>query len=183
MKDLQEIANNSGASQDAFELRQMLEIIRQVYIYTTPDLKILEIGVHTGLGLKAFKDAFPSAKLYGVELETQHLVFKDFTLIEGDSRETSVIEFTRDQGPFDFIFIDGDHTYEGVKADWENYHDMVKPGGAVGFHDTSRMGEGWMSKVEVRKLLEEIWASHSYKSAEFFNGRENPGVAIIWPAS
>lgn len=176
MKDFAKIASESGASQDAFELRQMLETVAQL-----KPKKILEIGVHTGNGLKAFRDAFPGADLYGLELETQYLQFKDFVLIEGDSTKPDIIRLVQDYGPFDFIFIDGDHTYEGVKADWENYHTMVRPGGAVGFHDTSRMGEGWMSKVEVRKLLDELWQNYSYQCAEFWNGRENPGVAIIWP--
>lgn len=176
MRDYRDIAKASGASQDEFELWQMIEVIDQL-----KPKKILEIGVHTGLGLKSFQEAFPDADLFGLEVDTQHLEFKDFNLIEGDSRDPQIIGDVRRMGPFDFIFIDGDHTYEGVKADWGNYHDMVRPGGAVGFHDTSRMGEGWMSKVEVRKLLEELWKTNSYQCAEFWNGRENPGVAIIWP--
>lgn len=35
----------------------------------------------------------------------------------------------------DFLFIDGDHSYEGVKADFENYSPLVKPGGLIAFHD------------------------------------------------
>jgi cephalosporin hydroxylase len=35
----------------------------------------------------------------------------------------------------DFLFIDGDHTYEGVKQDYEMYLEFVKPGGWIGFHD------------------------------------------------
>jgi len=35
----------------------------------------------------------------------------------------------------DFLFIDGDHTYEGVKKDYEDYKDYVKEGGWIGFHD------------------------------------------------
>lgn len=36
----------------------------------------------------------------------------------------------------DFLFIDGDHTYEGVKEDWVLWNRMVKPGGLIAFHDT-----------------------------------------------
>ncbi|MCH6575539.1 MAG: class I SAM-dependent methyltransferase [Bacteroidetes bacterium] len=35
----------------------------------------------------------------------------------------------------DFLFIDGDHTYEGVKQDFENYSKLVKLGGIIAFHD------------------------------------------------
>jgi cephalosporin hydroxylase len=35
----------------------------------------------------------------------------------------------------DFLFIDGDHTIEGVTADYENYREFVRPGGIIAFHD------------------------------------------------
>lgn len=38
--------------------------------------------------------------------------------------------------PIDLIFIDGDHSYEGVKRDWELFVPHVKPFGIVVFHDT-----------------------------------------------
>ena len=39
------------------------------------------------------------------------------------------------EGELDFLFIDGDHTYEGVKKDYEDYKKYVKDGGWIGFHD------------------------------------------------
>lgn len=38
--------------------------------------------------------------------------------------------------PIDLLFIDGDHTYEGVKRDWELFVPFVRPFGIVVFHDT-----------------------------------------------
>lgn len=38
---------------------------------------------------------------------------------------------------FDFIFIDGDHSYEGIKNDWEQYSHKVVKGGIIALHDTS----------------------------------------------
>jgi predicted O-methyltransferase YrrM len=38
--------------------------------------------------------------------------------------------------PIDMVFIDGDHSYEGVKRDWELFVPYVKPFGVVVFHDT-----------------------------------------------
>jgi cephalosporin hydroxylase len=35
----------------------------------------------------------------------------------------------------DFLFIDGDHSYEAVKSDFENYSKFVRKGGIVAFHD------------------------------------------------
>jgi predicted O-methyltransferase YrrM len=37
--------------------------------------------------------------------------------------------------PVDFLFIDGDHSYEGVKRDFELWSPLVRPGGLIAFHD------------------------------------------------
>ncbi len=36
----------------------------------------------------------------------------------------------------DFIFIDGDHSYEGLRGDWEAWAQLVTLGGIVALHDT-----------------------------------------------
>jgi predicted O-methyltransferase YrrM len=36
----------------------------------------------------------------------------------------------------DFLFIDGDHNYEGVKKDWSLYRPFLQKGSFVAFHDT-----------------------------------------------
>ena len=38
--------------------------------------------------------------------------------------------------PIDLIFIDGDHSYEGVKQDWDMFVKHITPFGLVVFHDT-----------------------------------------------
>jgi cephalosporin hydroxylase len=47
------------------------------------------------------------------------------------SRVVSVLDHTR----LDLLFIDGDHTYDGVKQDFEMYSPLVAPGGMIAFHD------------------------------------------------
>jgi len=37
--------------------------------------------------------------------------------------------------PVDFLFIDGDHSYEGVKRDFELWSPLVRSGGLIAFHD------------------------------------------------
>ena len=62
---------------------------------------------------------------------------------------TNVKDKVLDIAPkIDMLFIDGDHSYEGCKADWDLYIDMVKSGGCVVFHDC-----GWADGV--KKVIEE----------------------------
>jgi predicted O-methyltransferase YrrM len=46
------------------------------------------------------------------------------------------------QGAVDLVFIDGDHSEEGVRADWEGWNGFVESGGAVVFHDARLSQEG-----------------------------------------
>jgi predicted O-methyltransferase YrrM len=39
-------------------------------------------------------------------------------------------------GPIDLLFIDGDHSYDGVRRDWELFSPLVSAFGIVVFHDT-----------------------------------------------
>jgi predicted O-methyltransferase YrrM len=42
----------------------------------------------------------------------------------------------------DFLFIDGDHSYEGVARDFELYAPLVRPDGLIAFHDIVPLAEG-----------------------------------------
>jgi cephalosporin hydroxylase len=59
-------------------------------------------------------------------------------LIYGDSHDPATLRRVRallDDRSIDFLFLDGDHSYAGVKSDWEMYRPLVRPGGLVALHD------------------------------------------------
>ena len=66
-------------------------------------------------------------------------------LLRGDSHQPEMLARLKSvlpgDGKVDFLFIDGDHTYEGVKADFEMYSPLVRPGGLVVFHDICKHAE------------------------------------------
>ncbi len=58
-------------------------------------------------------------------------------LIEGNSHEQHTIEQVEAHGPYGLIFIDGDHHYEDVTQDINNYWPMLEPEGLLMLHDIS----------------------------------------------
>ncbi len=54
-------------------------------------------------------------------------------------------------GPYDLLFIDADHTYEGVRRDHLTYAEMVRPGGIVAFHDA--LPRAAYPEVEVHRYV------------------------------
>jgi predicted O-methyltransferase YrrM len=59
------------------------------------------------------------------------------TGIQGDSTRPEVRSLVEAMFPdgLDVLFIDGDHSFEGVKSDFELFESLVRPGGLVAFHD------------------------------------------------
>jgi len=109
--------------------------------------RVLEIGVYHGGTLKQWLQrgkpervvavdlflprydcrakAAQWAKAAGVELFTP----------QGSSHDPALIDDVAELGPYDWIYIDADHSYQAVAADWRNYAPLCAPGGVVLFHD------------------------------------------------
>ena len=77
----------------------------------------------------------------------------------------------------DLLFIDGDHTYEGVKKDWEMYSPLVREGGFVVFHDICH--HETIQNCEVERFWKEIAPKHSV--AEFVDQQNTSwgGLGIV----
>jgi predicted O-methyltransferase YrrM len=58
----------------------------------------------------------------------------------------------------DVIFIDGDHSAEGVRGDWARYRPLVMPGGFAAFHDI--LPHPAVTGVQVEEVWREIAADH-----------------------
>jgi predicted O-methyltransferase YrrM len=59
-------------------------------------------------------------------------------IIRGNSHEEIILNKVKNilkNKKLDFLFIDGDHSYEGVKRDFEIYGPLVRKGGIIAFHD------------------------------------------------
>ena len=60
------------------------------------------------------------------------------SLLRADSHKRDTLEQVKailNGREVDFLFIDGDHTYEGVKADFEMYSPLVRQEGLIAFND------------------------------------------------
>lgn len=67
--------------------------------------------------------------------------FDNVHFIHGDSTNPNIVNHVKNllNGvKLDFIFIDGDHTLEGVMSDFVLYNDLVRDGGWIGFHDIKK---------------------------------------------
>jgi hypothetical protein len=77
-------------------------------------------------------------------------------ILVGDSKRMVISE------KFDLIFIDGDHTYLGAKADYLNFKSCTD---FMAFHDVEILHRS----TNVKKLWEEIKKEYPNNTMEFFN--------------
>ncbi|MEM4488736.1 MAG: class I SAM-dependent methyltransferase [Desulfurococcaceae archaeon] len=102
-------------------------------------------------------------------------------LIRADSHDPKTLEFVKrilGNGKLDFLFIDGDHTYEGVKRDFEMYSPLVRKGGIIAFHDIVEHPPE--TGCEVSRFWNEI--KHSYNYLEIVKSWDQKwaGIGVIY---
>jgi predicted O-methyltransferase YrrM len=85
-------------------------------------------------------------------------------LIVGDSRTVEV-----DTGEVDLVFIDGDHSYEGVRSDFERFGKRVRIGGAVLFDDAFDEGIFKSHSDTVGRLIHEVIAGGEFRLVKTVN--------------
>ena len=133
------------------EISQLLKLVDRI----KPRV-VLEIGTANGGTLFLFsrvasEDAtiisidLPGGRFGGGYRKWREPLYRSFALLgqqiyllREDSHKTETLEQVESilQGrKVDFLFIDGDHTYEGVKKDFEMYSPLVGQGGMIAFHD------------------------------------------------
>jgi predicted O-methyltransferase YrrM len=146
-----------------------------LYLWTrlaAPDATILSVDLPSGKGGGGY--SLQRAAIYrrfASSGQKVHLLRVDSHAPETRDR---VIELFAGE-PVDFLFIDGDHSYEGAKQDWDMYASLVRPGGLVAFHDISM---NFAELHQVKHLWDEIKPSHEHWEYAF-HGKGIYGIGVI----
>jgi predicted O-methyltransferase YrrM len=79
----------------------------------------------------------------------------------------------------DFLFIDADHSYEGVKKDFEMYSPLVRKGGIIAFHDII---PDYYAKLEIKPVFSvyKFWneVKEKYEHLEIVKDKNQNGFGI-----
>lgn len=153
------------------EIAQLLQRVQRL------QLRILcEIGCYRGGTLSLFSCVVArKSRFISIDLNHNPRYFRAYhhfwsnqgrlDLINGNSYASRTVERVKHLlrgNAIDFLFIDGDHSYEGVSADFQAYAPLVRTGGLIGFHDIlpdyrTRYGKVTSADSgEVYKFWEEI---------------------------
>lgn len=168
ISDLRELNGNSTASslanfcsQYAIRPQQVPEEMVGLFemVSRLQPKSALEIGTCTGGTLfMTCQVADPCATVVSVDLPggrfgrgylwPRKFVYRRFAkdnqalhLLRKDSHDRKTLALIRSLlggELLDFLFIDGDHTYDGVRADFEMYAPLVRKGGLVAVHDIAK---------------------------------------------
>lgn len=105
----------------------------------------------------------------------------DYTYLAGDSHDPKIFNQVT-KYDWDFCFIDGDHSYEGVKADFQNILPYLKKGTPVAFHDIvisdfhhqhgCYVGEFWKDLKQQKDKFTNM--------AEYSLSEEWGGIGVVW---
>ena len=143
--------------------------------YASRDGVIVSIDLRRG----RFGNGYPIAKipLYkSFAMNGQRVV-----LIRGDSHLDRTYSKARKalmDRIVDFLFIDGDHTYDGVKADFEMYSKLVAPGGIIAFHDIAEQAPE--TGCQVSRYWNEIKHHHRHEEIIETAGQGWAGIGLLY---
>jgi predicted O-methyltransferase YrrM len=150
------------------------------WVRSRPAARILEIGRYHGGSAFLFAvagdansmvtsiDIAPqNDELLQIALKKSGLAHKVQILV-GDSRSGEAkVDF------YDLIFVDGDHSYEGVVHDYEHWKTAVKPGGYLALHNAAAGSPHTRPAPGPFRLTQEIAA----RDAEYY--RREPDVGSL----
>jgi predicted O-methyltransferase YrrM len=135
----------------------------------------LEIGFGHGLTNTILNKFFSFKKIvavdpFGAHIRGNTLIpnirFKNLILICQKTNSQIVKNELKKLAPFDIILIDGDHSYDAVKYDFNVVKNFVKKGSVIVFHDINFEDSGsmkfWKSIKKEYKTKEIIAPSNSY---------------------
>jgi cephalosporin hydroxylase len=99
----------------------------------------------------------------------------DTSVLFGDSKAADVQQFAAERGPYDAVLIDGDHSYNGVLADWKAYSHLAH---IVAFHDIDGGGASRNLTIDVPRLWSELKAAHRH--VEIIGRERGMGIGVLW---
>lgn len=139
--DLEEL--DLKANPGAFSTFDMEILVPEVQ-KLEPGQVYLEVGVDKGKSLSVARMvAKKDVNVFGVDLRVDPRV-KGTIFYQGDSVE--VARLWTDE--INVLFIDGDHSYEGCKADIDAWYPHMAKGGVMLFHDADATSPGVVQAVE-----------------------------------
>jgi len=168
-------------------------------IYTKKPKTILEIGTARGGTLfLASQLADDNALIISIDLpngmygggypDWKIPLYKSFKkknqtieLIQGDSHSKEIFEKLKtvlNGRKIDYLFIDGDHTYEGVKFDFEAYSKLLNTNAIVGFHDIIE-DRSDVPNHFVNKYWNEVKTNYRYKEFVKDRNQSKLGIGIL----
>lgn len=106
---------------------------------------ILEIGTHHGGSFYHWIKEAPTGAIVN-SIDNQHInsdLYDDWANVRrvevnwfnGDSTSNEALQWAKFDAPYDFIFIDGDHSFNGVMDDYVLAAHLIKRPGIIAFHD------------------------------------------------
>jgi len=101
-----------------------------------PEAQVISIAFARTLGPseRYNNDDLPVAAVGALVSQTNRA---RYTQLIGDSHQIDPQVFLADHGPMDLVFIDGDHSREGVRQDTALARAILAPGGAIAWHDAN----------------------------------------------
>ena len=184
----EELSRRTAARHDYCHLKDYLAL-SAVLLHARPE-RVFEIGTFRGVTSDFVLELLPDCRVVSIAYVRPRWSFlaKDYNNTEltrgevgdevaasrrtrfhqlfGDSHKLKADKMVRQFGKFDLVFIDGDHSREGVTQDTELSDALIRAGGAICWHDANPR----QMFMETRIYLEQELPRHAIATADDYVG-------------
>ncbi len=140
--------------------------------------KIFELGVKTGVSLLLWNDAFPAAKVYGLDRKPEMCrpeirKKKRIKIFTGDQTDTKLLKRIADKyGDFHVIIDDCSHNPKHQRISFDVLWKRLEPGGVYVFEDTQSSFRSKYKKHSifpmVKSMIDDIYETHQVREIQFY---------------
>lgn len=131
-----------------------------------------------GSSLRQVKQYKQKSSKKGVENFLKSNGLKSFTMTKIDTKSPEFPKVLKSKCPkIDFAFIDGDHSYNGVKHDFDAVYPLISKTGVIAFHDTQKIDGSREFMLDLRTKYYD--GTYDIVDFPFGNGKRNVGVSLL----
>lgn len=136
----------------------------------------MDIGIASGGQTKFLRDYFSADKTIVVDIGL-HPLFPHWERIKKGVNSEIILEIISDshtdetrqklmpyKGQVDFAFVDGDHSYRGLRQDIFLTKELLRPNAYMALHDTSAV-------YDCRKVYDDMLSSNDFSLVRNFHSR------------
>lgn len=126
------------------------------YMNKKSNIDLLEIGIFSGMSLKAWNEYFENSTFVGVDIDIKNLKItpsENIHIVKADATKADIIQLLPKNKKYDYIIDDGSHKIEDIISTFKILHPLMKKNGIYFIEDIQNFDKDIPHLIDVIEPL------------------------------